>query len=150
EKPIGLNVRQAEAMFDAASRHGTFMGEAFMYRHHPHTRIVVALIAAGTIGEVRLIRSNFGFALPAFMPEHRRFAKSLAGGGIIDMGGYPVPMSRLVAGAAAGRPFLDPIATFGVAHLGFEGTDEWASAVLKFENEIIAEVSCSIMLQQDN
>ncbi len=59
-------------------------------------------------------------------------------------------LSRLIAGAAAGKPFLDPVKTLGVAHLGQEGTDEWASAVLKFDNEIIAEVSCSVMLKQEN
>jgi predicted dehydrogenase len=150
EKPMGLNTFQAEAMFYAARKHGTFMGEAFMYRHHPHTQIVVDLVKAGAVGEIHMIKSSFGFALPKFMPEHRLFAKDLAGGGIIDIGGYPVSMSRLIAGAAAGKPFLDPVKTLGVAHLGLEGTDEWASAVLKFDNEIIAEVSCSIMLKQDN
>ncbi len=150
EKPMGLNAFQAEAMFDAASRHGTFMGEAFMYRHHPHTQIVVDLVKSGAVGDVRMIKSNFGFSLPRFMPEHRLFANDLAGGGIIDIGGYPVSMSRLIAGAAADKPFLDPIKTLGVAHLGKQGTDEWAAAVLKFDNEIIAEVSCSIMLKQDN
>ena len=150
EKPMGLTAFQAEAMFDAAHKHHTFMGEAFMYRHHPHTQIVVDLVKSGAVGEVRMIKSSFGFALPKFMPEHRLFANNLAGGGIIDIGGYPVSMSRLIAGAAAGKPFLDPETTLGVAHLGKQGTDEWAAAVLKFDNEIIAEVSCSTMLKQDN
>ncbi|MEO6012210.1 MAG: aldo/keto reductase [Devosia sp.] len=150
EKPIGLNSFQAEAMFDAARKHGTFMGEAFMYRLHPQTQKLVELVKSGAIGEVRMIKSSFGFAMPKFMPEHRLYANDLAGGGILDVGCYPVSMSRLIAGAAAGKPFLDPVKTLGVAHLGAQGTDEWASAVLKFENDIIAEVSCSISLQQEN
>lgn len=150
EKPMGLTAFEAEAMFDAARKHGTFMAEAFMYRLHPHTQIVVDLVKSGAVGEVRMIKSSFGFAMPKFMPEHRLFANDLAGGGILDVGCYPVSMSRLIAGAAAGKPFLDPVKTLGVAHLGLEGTDEWASAVLKFENEIIAEVSCSVMLRQEN
>ena len=127
----------AEGLFDAARKHGTFMGEAFMYRHHPHTQIVIDLVKSGVIGEVRMVKSNFGFALPKFAPEHRLFANDLAGGGIIDIGGYPVSMSRLIAGAVAGKSFLDPVETLGVAHLGAQGTDEWAAAVLKFDNEII-------------
>jgi len=59
-------------------------------------------------------------------------------------------MARLIAGAADGKPFLDPDKVSGVAHLGQTGVDEWASAVLKFPNSIIAEVSCSIMANQDN
>src|ERR687888_277533 len=87
---------------------GTFLGEAFMYRLHPQTLKLVGLIRSGTIGEVRMIKSSFGFAMPRFMPEHRLYANELAGGGILDVGGYPVSMARLIAGAAAGQPFLEP------------------------------------------
>lgn len=150
EKPAGLSAFEAEAMFDAALKAGTFMGEAFMYRLHPQMAQLVALVRSGVIGEVRMIKSSFGFALPAFDPSHRLYANRLGGGGILDVGGYPVSMVRLIAGAAAGKPFLDPTTTHGVAHLGHEGTDEWASAVLKFPNDIIAEVSCSVSVQQEN
>ena len=52
-----------------------------------------------------MIKSSFGFAMPSFMPEHRLYANDLAGGGILDVGGYPVSMARLIAGAAVGKPF---------------------------------------------
>ncbi|MDR3473675.1 MAG: aldo/keto reductase [Devosia sp.] len=150
EKPMGLTAFEADAMFHAARKVGTFMGEAFMYRLHPQTLKLVELIKAGTIGEVRMIKSSFGFAMPKFMAEHRLYANDLAGGGILDVGGYPVSMARLIAGAASGKPFLDPIKVAGTAHLGAEGTDEWASAILSFANGIIAEVSCSVSVAQDN
>jgi predicted dehydrogenase/aryl-alcohol dehydrogenase-like predicted oxidoreductase len=150
EKPIGLTAFEADAMFDAARRSGVFMGEAFMYRLHPQTVKLVELIKSGIIGEVRMIKSSFGFALPRFNPEHRLYANDLAGGSILDVGGYPVSMARLLAGAAAEKPFLDPVKVAGAAYLGAEGTDEWASAVLTFPNGIIAEVSCSVSVAQDN
>ncbi|HEY4200883.1 MAG TPA: aldo/keto reductase [Devosiaceae bacterium] len=150
EKPMGLTAFEADAMIHAARKAGTFLGEAFMYRCHPQTQKLVDLIKAGTIGEVRLIRSSFGFAMSKFDPAHRLYANDLAGGGILDVGCYPVSMARLIAGAAAGKDFLNPTTVAGVAHLGATGTDEWASAVLKFPNEIIAEVSCSVSLAQDN
>ncbi len=150
EKPIGMTAWEADASFHAARRAGTFMGEAFMYRLHPQTARLVELIAEGAIGEVRAIKSSFGFALPAFDPEHRLYANALAGGGILDVGCYPVSMARLVAGAAAGAPFLDPVEVAGAAHLGESGVDEWAAALLTFPNGILAEVSCSVSLAQDN
>ncbi len=150
EKPIGLTAFEADAMFHAARKAGVFMGEAFMYRLHPQTRRLVELIKSGAIGEVRMIKSSFGFAMPKFTREHRLYANDLAGGGILDVGGYPVSMARLIAGAAAGQPFLEPVTVAGAAHLGAEGSDEWASAVLGFANGIIAEVSCSVSLAQDN
>ncbi|MCA0004062.1 MULTISPECIES: aldo/keto reductase [unclassified Mesorhizobium] len=150
EKPLALTAFEADAMMHAARKAGTFLGEAFMYRLHPQTLKLVELIKSGVIGEIRMIKSSFGFAMPDFMPQHRLYANDLAGGGILDVGGYPVSMARLIAGAAAGKPFLEPDKVTGVAHLGQSGVDEWASALLHFPGGIVAEVSCSISLNQDN
>ena len=83
-------------------------------------------------------------------PEHRLLSAETAGGGILDIGCYPVSMARLLAGAAAGKPFLDPVKVFGVAQIGATGVDEWASALLQFPGDILAEVSGGIALEQDN
>ena len=100
---LALTAFEADAMIHAARKAGTFLGEAFMYRLHPQTQKLVELIKSGAIGEVRMIKSSFGFAMPGFMPEHRLYANDLAGGGILDVGGYPVSMARLIAGAAVGK-----------------------------------------------
>ncbi|KXG85232.1 aldo/keto reductase [Agrobacterium bohemicum] len=150
EKPIALSAYDADAVFHEAKKAGVFAGEAYMYRLHPQTAKIVELVKSGVIGEVRIIRSSFGFNMGGFKPEHRLFANDAAGGGILDVGGYPVSMARLIAGAVADKPVLEPEKVSGVAHLGQSGVDEWASAVLKFPNGIVAEVSCSIMAQQDN
>ena len=83
-------------------------------------------------------------------PRHRLLANDTAGGGILDICCYPVSFARLIAGTVAGKPFLDPVKVAGVAHLGATGADEWASAVLQFQNDILAEVSGSVMVAQDN
>jgi predicted dehydrogenase/aryl-alcohol dehydrogenase-like predicted oxidoreductase len=150
EKPIALTAFEADAMIHAARKAGTFLGEAFMYRLHPQTAQLVELVKSGAIGEIRLIKSGFGFAMPSFMPQHRLYANDLAGGGILDVGGYPVSMARLLAGAASGKPFAEPEKIVGTAHLGQSGVDEWAAAVLHFPGGLLAEVSCSISLAQDN
>ncbi|GGA87334.1 oxidoreductase [Brucella endophytica] len=150
EKPIALSAYDADAIFHEAKKARVFAGEAYMYRLHPQTAKLVELIKQGVIGDIRIIRSSFGFSMGSFRPDHRLFANDTAGGGILDVGGYPVSMARLIAGAAEGKPFAEPEKMFGVAHLGASGVDEWASAVLKFPGGIIADVSCSIMAKQDN
>ncbi|MBB3945452.1 putative dehydrogenase/aryl-alcohol dehydrogenase-like putative oxidoreductase [Rhizobium skierniewicense] len=150
EKPIALSAYDADAIFHEAKKAGVFAGEAYMYRVHPQTAKIVDLVKSGVIGDVRIIRTSFGFNMGGFKPDHRLFANDAAGGGILDVGGYPVSMARLIAGAATGHPVLEPEKVSGVGHLGQSGVDEWASAVLKFSNGIVAEVSCSIMAQQDN
>ena len=64
EKPLALSAFEADAIFNAHRKAGTFIGEAFMYRLHPATIKLGELIAAGTLGEVRMIQSNFGFQMP--------------------------------------------------------------------------------------
>ncbi|WP_085033856.1 aldo/keto reductase [Ensifer aridi] len=150
EKPMALSAFDARSIFHEATKAGVFAGEAYMYRFHPQTARLVELVRDGTIGEVRIIRSSFGFDMGGYRPEHRLFANNLAGGGILDVGGYPVSMVCMLAGAAERKPFLEPLTVSGAARLGPSGVDEWASAVLKFPNDIIAEVSCSIMAEQDN
>lgn len=150
EKPFGLTAFEADAVFHAARKAGTFAAEAFMYRLHPQTLKLVELVQSGRIGEVRHIQSSFGFQMGKFLPEHRLFASALAGGGIMDVGCYPVSMVRLIAGAAAGKPFLDPVKVAGTAKLNEEGTDDWAAAVLTFPNGIVAEVSCAVFVNLEN
>lgn len=150
QKPITLSAFEADAVLHAAKKHNVFMGEAFMYRHHPMTARLLEIVRSGEIGQIRLIRSAMGFRQADLSPETRHFANELAGGGILDLGCYPVSMVRLIAGAVEGRPFLEPIRTGGLGYLGKTGVDETASLALEFANGIIAEVSCSMALQQDN
>lgn len=150
EKPIAISAYDAAAIYHEATKAGVFAGEAFMYRLHPQTARLLELVRSGVIGKTRIIRSAFGFDMATVRPEHRLFAQATAGGGILDVGGYPVSMARLIAGAVEGLPFLEPDTVSGAGHLGETGVDEWASALLKFPNSIVAEVSCSIMASQDN
>ena len=120
-----------------------------MYRCHPQTIRLIELIRSAAIGEVRMIQSAFGFRAP-FDPASRLFCNALAGGGILDVGCYPVSASRLIAGAARGKPFVDPVEVKGVGHLGQTGVDEYAAAVLRFPGEILATVATGVSLEQDN
>ncbi len=150
EKPIALSAYDADAIFHEAKKAGVFAGEAYMYRLHPQTAKLLELVKARAVGDIRIIRSSFGFNMGSFRADHRLFANETAGGGILDVGGYPVSMVRMIAGTVDGKPFEEPEKVAGAAHLGQSGVDEWASAVLKFANGIVAEVSCSIMAAQDN
>ena len=150
EKPIAVSAHEADAMILAARKAGTFLAEAFMYRLHPQTAKIVELVKSGAIGEVRGIKASFAFRMGNPDPKHRLLANETAGGGILDIACYPVSMARLIAGAASGAPFADPLKVLGMAHLGATGVDEWASALLQFPGDILAEVSGAVSLAQDN
>lgn len=143
EKPIAMNADEATKMIEAARTNDVFLMEAFMYRCHPQIAKMVELIRDGAIGDVLVIRSTFGFHAN-FNPDSRAFNREMGGGGILDVGCYPVSMVRLVAGAAAGKPFLDPIEFKATGVLGPTGVDHYTAATLKFENDVIAEISTAV------
>ncbi|WP_138945310.1 aldo/keto reductase [Plantibacter sp. M259] len=149
EKPLSVNRAGAMLAIEAARRAGVYLAEAFMYRFHPQTAKLVELVSSGAIGDVQHIEASFAFAanLPA---DHRLMNPELAGGGILDVGGYPVSISRLIAGAAVGAPFADPTEVTGNGTIGSTGVDEWASASLVFPSGITAHVTSGVRVQDDN
>jgi len=150
EKPMAISAYETEAIIHAARKRGVFLGEAFMNLLHPQTAKVLELVRSGTIGDVMLIKAAFGFRMPNPDPKHRLLANDTGGGAILDICCYPVSMARTIAGAAAGVPFLDPVKVSGAGHIGSTGADEWASALLQFPGDVVAEVSGSLMVAQDN
>ncbi|MDB6092535.1 MAG: oxidoreductase [Verrucomicrobia bacterium] len=149
EKPLGLNHAEATVAAQVCREHNVLLMEAFMYRCHPQTAKIVELVKSGAIGDVKLIQATFSYAA-GFDANKRHWNNALGGGGILDVGCYPVSFSRLIAGAAAGQPFLDPSAVSGAGHLHPEtGVDVYTAATLKFPNAVIAQVSCGVGLGQD-
>lgn len=150
EKPIGLNHPEAMAVVEAARANDVFLMEGYMYRCHPQTQRLVELIRDGAIGDVRTIQADFAFDLP-FDPSHRVLSQELGGGGILDVGGYPVSLARLVAGVAVGKDFDEPTEVKGVAHIGpVSRVDEYATACLKFGSGIIAQVGTGVQVNMEN
>ena len=142
EKPMGLNHAEVMAMVHAAQQNHAFLLEAFMYRMHPQTEKICELIAENAIGELRHIHAVFGFNAP-FSQTSRLYARELGGGGIMDVGCYPVSMARLIAGS-------EPINVAATGMLASTGADIYTSALLTFEGGVGAHVATGVGQQMDN
>jgi predicted dehydrogenase len=142
EKPLAMNAAETRRMIAAARAHRVFLMEAFIYRCHAQTDRLAELVASGTLGELRAISSTFTVNFK-FDPAHRIFNKALGGGGILDLGCYPVSFVRRMAGAALGKPFAEPLSLHGAGRLNaITGADEFATASLAFPGGITAQISC--------
>ncbi len=151
EKPIGLNHAEAMAIVEAARENDVFLMEAFMYRCHPQTHKLVELIRDKAIGDVRVIQATFSFHWPIpFNDTSRLTNNALGGGGILDVGCYPVSMSRLIAGVATGKDFAEPIEFKAVGELGPSGVDHYAIASAKFPGGIVGQLATGVQANQDN
>jgi predicted dehydrogenase len=148
EKPASLNAPMAAQIFDAARDADVFAMEAYVYRSHPATRRLAELIADGAIGRVLSVEVSFTFSAP-FDPSSRLFDRALAGGAILDVGGYPVSFAAMVAGASmaaddGAAPFAEPTTIRAGGTLGASGVDEWAIADLVYENGMSAHLTTGL------
>ena len=143
EKPLALDAASATRMIDAARTARVFLMEAFMYRCHPMMNELLARIQAGVIGRLRHVRSDFGIRVPR-NPKGRLYNPALGGGGILDVGGYPLSFARLLAGTVIGQPFAEPISWSAQGFVGETGTDEIAMAGLRFASGMTATLTCAV------
>jgi len=143
EKPITTDATSAERVIEAARTRGTLLMEAFMYRCHPLMTALIAELRAETIGQVRHVRADFGYRSPRD-PGGRLYRNALGGGAILDVGCYPMSLARLVAGVATGGEMAEPVSVAGTGFIGPTGVDEVASASLRFESGMTAEIACAI------
>ncbi len=124
EKPLAMDATQALRMVEAFDAAGLLLQEAFMYRHHPSWEAVMALVADGSIGELQGIQTWFSYANDD--PGNIRNQPEHGGGAVMDIGCYPINLSRMVFGAepvdVTGRVRVDPVM----------GVDTVASVVMEF------------------
>ncbi len=149
EKPAAMTASQVVAMTEVAAQQDVFFMEAFMYRCHPQIARMLEILRSGEIGDVRHVRASLGFQAPVDVAS-RLYSKALGGGGILDVGCYPVSFARLVAGAATGRPFADPADLAAVGTLAETGVDVSAHALLRFASGVTAECGASLLRPLDN
>src|SRR3954468_16098083 len=136
EKPLTRRASEAEQAFDAADRAGRILSEAFMYRHNPQTARLKSLVEEGAIGELRLVRASFSFAM--YDEQNIRLRRDADGGSLMDVGCYCVSGSRLVAG--------EPQTVCGNAWYGPSGTDWVFGATLRFARDVIGIFDCGTAL----
>ena len=95
EKPIGLSACEGRKLWEAARRHPHLkVMEAFMYRHHPQWQKARQVVREGGIGQVVTIQSFFSYYNDN--PEDIRNNREWGGGGIMDIGCYPISVSRFI------------------------------------------------------
>jgi aryl-alcohol dehydrogenase-like predicted oxidoreductase/predicted dehydrogenase len=146
EKPLAPNHGTAMALVDAAEQAGLPLVEAYMYRFHPMTSALLDLVREGAIGEVLHIDATFSYRKDERTGRH--FDAATAGGGILDVGGYPVTMAAAIAAAATSVPSAEPVELTARGHVGETGVDEWAVADLVYRGGVTATVRAGIRVDQ--
>jgi predicted dehydrogenase len=125
EKPLAMHATEIDALIAARDRSRLVVGEAFMVPHHPQWDHVRRVIAEGRIGPLRMVEGSFTYRnLDRNSIKNQR---ELGGGGLRDIGVYPVVTTRIATGK-------EPISA--CAHIEWDttfGTDKLVVCLVTFE-----------------
>jgi predicted dehydrogenase len=89
-----MSAQEAGQLIEARDRTGVKIGEAFMVRTHPQWLRARELVRSGVIGELRAVVSIFSYFNRD--PKNVRNIASIGGGGVYDIGCYPITMARFL------------------------------------------------------
>lgn len=138
EKPISLTAPEGRKLVEIASQHPELkVMEAFMYRHHPQWQKAKGLVQAGEIGELKAIHTVFSYFNDD--PNNIRNMADIGGGGLMDIGCYPISVARFIFDA-------EPLRTVGIIERDpVFNTDRITSAIMEFEKGV-STFTCSTQL----
>jgi len=133
EKPFTLTVAEVEQVARVAQETGMVAAEAFMYRHHPQTKIAGQFVREGGLGEVTAVHSSFHFKLTDY--ANVRLVPEWGGGSIWDVGCYPISITQFLMGGA-------PQWVFGDQWTGSSGVDETFVGQMHYAGGRMASFTC--------
>ncbi|MBP3951049.1 Gfo/Idh/MocA family protein [Bacillus suaedae] len=136
EKPVAINVEQAEEMVRVCREQNVTFMEAFMYQFHEQHNRVKEIIASGEIGEVKLLKGSFSFYLEG-RDSNIRMDPKMGGGSLYDVGCYPLHVIRHILDS-------EPVTLFAAGEIDPQyGIDISAFGHMKMENGVNATFDCS-------
>jgi predicted dehydrogenase len=135
EKPFALSLDEVDAMIAASRRTGQVLAEAFMYRHHPQTKIAGEWVRSGRLGEIIMARGAFHYSIGE-RDSNVRLVREYGGGSLWDVGVYPLSFAQYAFGGA-------PQSVFGQGWHGDSGVDERFIGQLTYPGGGMAQISSS-------
>ncbi len=137
EKPFATTLDEVDAMIAAHEQTGMKLAEAFMYRHHPQTKIAGEWAHSGKLGDISLVRGAFDFS---FGTRTRggalniRLVPEYGGGCLWDVGVYPVSFAQFIMGGA-------PEQVSGMQWVGDTDVDETFAGQMHYAGGRLAQIA---------
>lgn len=139
EKPMCINVPQAEELIACARENDAFLMEAMWTRFLPATEALLAAIAAGEIGEVRGITADFCYNIEVH-EDSKIFKPEMAGGGLLDVGVYSLHFAAMIMGTEGVK--------LSAAARVVDGCDRHTIVTAEYENGVLATLTSATDVQK--
>lgn len=135
EKPFASTADDSQRIIDAARAHSVFAMEAMWTRFLPAAQVLRKRLAAGEIGDVRLIAGNFGIAYRPD-PTNGMFNAAMGGGAIAHLGTYPLSLGQWLFGT--------PQLIQATGTIGDTGVDEDVAFQLRYAGGVTGSFFASL------
>lgn len=140
EKAITVNAKQFDEVEQLAKEKDLILTEGFTLYHMPIYQKVLEMIKDGKLGQIKMVQVNFG-SLKDYDPKNRFFNKDLAGGALLDIGGYATAFARTFLSATP-ESILTTVKFFET------GVDEQSGIILKNSKDEMAVMALSMRAKQ--
>lgn len=135
EKPFAITLEEVDRMITTSRETGMVLAEAFMYRHHPQTKLIGEWVKSGRLGEIVQVRGIFTFKIEHDQPNLRLYPPEQGGGSLWDVGVYPVSMAQYVFGGP-------PEQVYANQWTGPTGVDEVFAGQMRYPGGGLGQVAC--------
>lgn len=135
EKPFAISLEEVDAMIATSKETERVLAEAFMYRHHPQTKLAGKLVRNGKVGDVLVVRGVFNFAM-SDPKVNVRMVPEYGGGSLWDVGVYPLSFAQFIMGET-------PQKVFGDQWVGKSRVDEVFSGQMVYRGGRLTQIACS-------
>ena len=133
EKPLTINFKQSQELANIAKNQNLFLMEAMWMRFFPAMENLKKMIKQGELGEIHFVNADF-CVKPDYDLSSRLFDRKLGGGGLLDLGVYPLSLIQWILGN------FDSVT--GVANLGEAAVDINSVVCGKCVNNSLFTFSC--------
>ncbi len=142
EKPMAVNTREAEEMFNCAKENNVLLMEAMWARLVPGTIKLLELVKNGVLGEIRGVEGKFCYTMDEDEMDHHVFKVENGGGSLLDVGVYGLNFANWYLGK--------DVESISAQSDFYNGTDSHTCAILKYKNGAIADLSSATLLRKPN
>ena len=137
EKPFAINSKEASEMIRLARERRLFLMEAMWTRFFPLMTKMHEMISSNRIGEVRMLMADFGYRSEDL--KNWVFNPKFGGGGLLDVGIYPISFSHQIFGI--------PNQITSISDIGDAGVDEQSAVILGYEGGRMALIASATRTQ---
>lgn len=142
EKPMAVNLREAEEMFSCAKKNDVMLMEAMWARLVPGTMEMLEIVRNGVLGEILGVEGKFCYSMDEDEMDHHVFKPENGGGSLLDVGVYGLNFASWYLGT--------DVEEISAQSAFYNGVDSHTCAIIKYKNGAIADISSAILLRKPN